>query len=401
MKALASQRDRLPPACRRIPAFRPLALILILILIGLGTLALPVPLAHADGGAPNLAYIAGAGKGISVFDVAQQKVTGNIALNGDPFMLYLTLDGRFLYVAQPGLNEVSMINTSTQQVVCSASIPGQPSLLAFDPGVNLLYVAGNGASTITALAGNSCTIKKTIPVSGPVYGLATAEVGSGPNGGNGNQLWFTTANSLNVYTQPDKIQSISIPGNPQYISIPPGATVYTTTRQGTIVAVSLETLQPTPPLLTGGEFGPMDFNAYTGEIYVPDKKQNAVDVLTPMYFGNKVPHEPERVIKLDGSPQSVAITGDGNLGFFAMNGGRVALFDIPGRQVSDTFVVGGSPRFIITGLYPPTTRNSPQSNANGSPIPTTTLVFLAILALLLLTIIALLILLVRWRKEEV
>ena len=362
-------------------------------------LAMPAPRAHADGGAPNLAYIAGGGKGVIIFDVAQQKVTGDIALGGDPFMLYLTLDGRFLYVAQPGLNQVSMLNTSTQQVVCSASIPGQPSLLAFDPGVNLLYVAGKGASTITALAGNSCAIKKTIATRGPVYGLATAEVGAGPNGGTGNQLWFTTAGSLNVYTQPDKIQSIPIPGNPAYITIPPGATVYTATRQGTVMAVSLETLQPTPPLLTGGDFGPMDFNTYTGEIYVPDKKHNVVDVLTPMYFGNTIPHEPEQAIQLAGPPQSVAITGDGNLGFFALAGGSVALFDIPGRQVSDTFTVGGSPRFIITGLYPPTIRNAPQNNANGSPIPTTPLIFLALLALLLLVVLALLILLVRWRKE--
>lgn len=374
-------------------------LLLALVLSSFLGLIGPAPAVHADGGAPNLAYVAGAGRGVVVIDIAQQRVTADIALGGEPSMLYLTLDGRFLYVAQPGLNQVSMLDTGTQRVVCSVGIPGQPSLLAFDPGTHLLYVAGNGAATITALAVNTCTIRRTRTVSGPVYGLATAEVGPGPNGGNGNQLWFTTAQSLNVLTQPDRIQSIPIPGHPRYISIPPGATVYTVTRQGTVVAVNLETLQSLPPLLTGGDFGPMDFNVFTGEIYVPDKKQRAVDVLTPLYTGNSIPREPNHVIALDASPQSVAITADGNLGFFALAGGHVALFDIPGKQASGMFAVGGSPRFIITGLYPPATGSAGPGNAHASPALTTTLVFSAVLALLLLAVIVLLILLVRLREK--
>ncbi len=367
-------------------------------LCGVFLLMPTAPLAHADGGAPNLAYIAGSGQGITVFDIAQQKITKNFALGGDPSMLYLTLDGSYLYVAQPALNRVSMLNTTTGKTVCSVSVPGQPTLLAYDPGVSLLYAAGNGVSGITAIAGNTCAIKKTIATSGPVYGLATAEVGSGPNGGTGNQLWFTTSGSLNVYTLPGKIQSIAIPGNPQYISIPPGATVYATTRQGTLVAVSLQTLRATAPLLTGGEFGPMDFDAFTGEIYVPDKKHDVVDVLTPIFYGGSIPHEPNHVITLGVSPQSVAITFDGNLGFFALAGGNVAMFDIPGKELSNTFFVGGSPRFIITGVYPPAVRNSPQNDANGLPIPATILTILAVIAILLLLGVAILVVLAR-RKQ--
>lgn len=363
-------------------------------------LAPTVPLVHADGGAPNLAYVAGSSQGISVIDIAQQKVTRTFALDGEPTMLFLTLDGRYLYAAQPGLNKVSMLDTSSGQLVCSVTVPGQPSLLAFDAGVNLVYAAGNGGSGITAIAVNTCTIKKTIPTSGPVYGLATAEVGSGPNGGTGNQLWFTTQHDLNVYTiQPDKTRAITIPGDPQYISIPPGATVYTTTRQGTVVAVSLQDLQPTAPLVQGGEFGPMDFDAFTGQIYIPDRKHNQIDVLTPIYYGvTKIPHEPNHVISLSVPPQSVAITGDGNLGFFALTNGNVAMYDVPGKALSTTISVGGNPHFIITGLYPPTVRNSLQNNANGSPIPANLLLWLATIGLFLLLVIVLLLVFARRRK---
>ncbi|MGH2478247.1 MAG: YncE family protein, partial [Ktedonobacteraceae bacterium] len=245
--------------------------------------------------------------------------------------------------------------------------------------------------------GNSCEITKTIATDGPVSGMATAEVGSGTNGGTGNQLWFTTATALNVYQQ-NNIQKITVPGGPQYLSIPQGATVYVTTRQGTVVAVDLQTLQATKPLMSGGDFGPMDFDAQTGEIYVPDRLHNRLVVLTPLTYGSStIPPEPNHVIPMAATPQSVAITADGNLGFVALAGGKVAMLDIPGKSLINTLSVGGSPRFIITGLYPPTAL--PQStNDNGTPIPTTLLYILAAVALLLLLVIAVLIILAQRRK---
>src|SRR4051794_17324040 len=74
---------------------------------------------HADGGAPNLAYVVGTAKGISTIDIGQQKVTGTIAVDGDPHTIYLSLDGRFLYVAQPSLGRVTMVAARTGQTICT------------------------------------------------------------------------------------------------------------------------------------------------------------------------------------------------------------------------------------------------------------------------------------------
>src|SRR5229473_77742 len=95
--------------------------------------------ALADGGAPNLAYIAGSAKGISVVDIQQKTVTNSFALTGNPQTIYLSLDGRFLYVTQPALDRVTALAARTGQVFCTVNVPGQPSLLAFDPGTNFLY----------------------------------------------------------------------------------------------------------------------------------------------------------------------------------------------------------------------------------------------------------------------
>jgi hypothetical protein len=337
-------------------------LYLVLALMGLALLLLLLPQrAHADGGAPNLAYIAGTARGVSVVDIGQQAVTTSFSISGDPHTIYLSLDGRFLYVTQPTLNRVTMLAARTGATICTATVAGQPSLLTFDPGTSVLYAAGNGANMITALDSSNCAVQSTITTDGPVYGLAVAVVGSGLSGGTGNQLWVADANSLNVYDHTGKLASIPIPGGPQYISIPPGATVYVTTRQGNLYAVDLNTHAVLPPLLTGGNFGPMDYDALTNQVYVPDLKHNQVDVITPINSGaSALPHEPARTIPMGVPPESVAITSDGQLGFVALQGGDVAMLDIPGKQLINTFHVGGTPHFIITGLYPPLVGTTPQ-----------------------------------------
>ncbi len=317
--------------------------------------------AYADGGAPNLAYIAGASKGVSVIDIGQQKVTSSFALGGDPETIYLSLDGRFLYVTQPTLGRVSMLAAKTGQTICRANVPGQPSLLAFDPGINVLYTAGNGAASVTALDPGNCAIKQTIKTGGPVYGLAVAVVGAGASGGDSNQLWVADSTSLIVFEHGRQIASIPIPGGPQYVSIPPGFTAYVTTRNGSVYAVDLGTHKLSPPLFSRGSFGPMDYNAYTSEVYVPDMQNKQVDVLSPVNPGTRtLPHEPAYTIQLGVAPQSIAITSDGQLGFIALKGGNVAMLDILGKRIVNTVLVGGNPRFIITGLYPPLIGTTPQ-----------------------------------------
>ncbi|HKV58598.1 MAG TPA: hypothetical protein VJO32_09955, partial [Ktedonobacteraceae bacterium] len=132
-----------------------------------------------------------------------------------------------------------------------------------------------------------------------------------------------------------------------------GPAVYVTTRRGTIDAVDITSRQ-VRQLLAGGSFGTMDFDEISGEVYVPDAQHNLLDVLAPVGLNMAaLPEEPERVIHLSLPPISVAITNDGQLGFVALRGGKVAMIDLLERQIIYTVLVTGSPHFIITGLYPP------------------------------------------------
>ena len=329
------------------------------------------PSAHADGGAPQLAYVAGTAQGISIIDIAQQRVTGMMAVSGNPRTVLLSQDGHALYVTQPTLGLVGVIAAKTGKTLCTASLPGQPSLLALSLDATVLYAAGQGDTQVRALDPVTCAIQRTFETHEPVYGLAVAaSTAANATPLTPNQLWITGTTSLTVFeVNGHLLGSVPIVGGPQYISIPGGFTAYVTTRQGTVVAVDLNTRQVIRTLLSGGQFGPMDYDANTGEVYVPDRQHNQLDVLRPVTAGTTLtPQEPARIIHLSSSPQSVAITNDGQLGFVALSNGQVLMLDVPGRSIVTSITVGGSPHFIITGLYPPT--SIPQQTAT-SPSPAT------------------------------
>jgi len=344
-----------------------LSLFLMLMLL----LAITPLTVRADGGAPNLAYVAGTTQGISTIDIGQQKVTGTISVGGDPHSVVLSLDGRFLYVAQPTLGRVTMLAARTGQTICTANVPGQPTLLTFDttPGANMLYAAGNGDASVSAIDSTNCAIKHTYRTGGPVYGIAVAQISSGSSGTTSDQIWVSGTTALTIFDATGKqLDTIPIAGGPQYLTIPPGTMVYVTTRQGSVDAVDIGTHRVFT-LLTGGAFGPMDYDAITGEVYAPDRQNKQLDVLTPLNSGTTaVPREPDRTYSLGVAPQSVAITSDGQLGFVALSGGNVAMLDVPGHQIVNTIFVGGTPHFIITGLYPPVVGTTPQEASIWSTV---------------------------------
>src|SRR6266516_2489411 len=183
------------------------------------------PSAYADGGAPQLAYVAGAAQGISIIDIARRHVTGTIAVSGNPRTVLLSLDG------------------------------------------TVLYAAGQGDTSVRALDPATCAAQQIFETHEPVYGMAvTASTAANATPSTPNQLWITGTTSLTIFeVNGHPLGSVSIAGRPQNICIPGGFTAYVSTRQGTVVAVDMNTRQVVRTLLSAGQFGSMDYNASTGE----------------------------------------------------------------------------------------------------------------------------------------
>src|SRR3984893_4799968 len=285
---------------------------MLLLLVGLLS-----PTAHADGGAAQLAYVAGTAQGISVIDIARRRVTGSITVGGNPRTILLSPDGHALYVTQPTPGRVAVITAKTGKTLCTASLPGQPSLLALSLDSRVLYAAGQGDTNVRALDPATCAVQRSFETLEPIYGLAVAaSTAADATPSTPNQLWITGSTALTVFeVNGHLLGSVPVAGGPENICIPGGFTAYVTTRDGTLVAVDLATRKVVRTLLSGGQFGPMDFDANNSEGYVPDRQHTLLDLLAPITAGTTVTlQEPARLLRLSGSPQSVAITSDGQLG---------------------------------------------------------------------------------------
>ena len=322
---------------------------------------------HADGGAPNLAYVAGASQGVAIIDVAQQKLAARFTVAGDPHTILLSPTGQLLYVTQPGPGRVSVLAAKTGQTICNASFPGHPSLLALSVDGTVLYSAGTNETTIMAIDAQTCALQHTFRTSEPVSWIAVAGITTG--NALHSQLWIAGTSAVSILDeQGQELASIPVAGGPQFLSLPGSLTAYVATRQGAVMAIDMLNRRVFTVLLTGGSFGSMDYDAVSGDIYVPDQQHNQVDVLSPVLAGSGLATpEPERVIHLNSSPQSIAITNDGQLGFVALSGGQVDMLDIPGRSIVNTISVGGQPHFIITGPYPPPDVPTSQPTATSPP----------------------------------
>ncbi len=328
--------------------------------------------ADADGGAPNLAYVAGGGPGgndLVAIDISKRAVTGRVAVGGSPISVLLSTDGRYAYVAQSAKNAVAIVDARTLQVVATVPVGPAPEGMALDlsHSPNLLYVANSGSDTLSMVDPDAHKVVATVTVGKHPTGVAVAGIGSGINRPDFGDAEIYVANSddntVSVLSaqQRTMIANIPVPGGPLNVVVPgTGGVAYVGTRSGAVVALDLGTHKVLGMLLQrNGPVGVMDYDAVTGQIYVPDVSGDAVVVLRPASPASggeapSLPSEPLRTYSFSGSPVAAAITFDGAYGFVAeQSSGTVTMLDVSAHTTLATVSVGGSPHSIITGSYPP------------------------------------------------
>jgi YVTN family beta-propeller protein len=325
--------------------------------------------AHADGGAPNLAYVAGAGPQgdeVAVVDISKQRVTMQITVGGGPRALLLSADARYLYVTQSSASSVAVVDTHAGKVVAEIQSGRNPESIALDlSGSGDAFVANGGDGTVSVLDLTGRRNVATIHVGQHPMSVAVAGPDSGISDPTSSEVYVANqgSNSVTVISASmhNVLATIAVPGGPSSIVVPAsGGVAYVATQSGAVYALSLarHTLLGTLLRLHGAGPDQMDYDAITGQVYVSDPSAGVVDILRPAEAGTTgavtLPPEPARTLPAPGGPVSAAITFDGAYAFIAAHdSGALYMVDAPSHQRLTTLQVGGHPQGIITGSYPP------------------------------------------------
>lgn len=331
-----------------------------------------VHIAWADGGAPNLAYVVGGGSGgsdLDVIDMGKRSVSWHITLASAPNSVLLSADGHQVFVTEPAANQVIFLGARSHHQDVALTLGGQPTAMALDlsSSPNALYVTESVANRVTVVDTSKRRLLATIPVGSHPGGIAIAGSSGGIPDPHDAQVYVANAGSDTVSVissrQRRVVATIPVPGGPLGVVIPAsGGVAYISTHDGAIVAIDLAHQTPLGDVLRtpGDVFGVMDYDAVTGQIYVPDATANQVDVLAPVSITSSasgpamsVPHEPTHTIVAPGQPAAAAITFDGAYALVAEPGdGTLAILDAVTRGTLKRVQVGGQPRAVITGAYP-------------------------------------------------
>ena len=128
---------------------------------------------------------------VSKIDTSTCAVVRSVAVGNNPAAVALTPDGRYVYVTNsqglraispPATGDVSVIDTSTDTVVCTIQVENKPIGVAITPDGRFAYVANNrgtSGSSDTAVPGSvsvidtgTCAVVKRIPVGNNPVGIA-------------------------------------------------------------------------------------------------------------------------------------------------------------------------------------------------------------------------------------
>lgn len=342
--------------------------------------------ARADGGAPVVAYVVGAGptgSDLAIIDIARRRVVARVPLGGDPRGLAFTTDSTLAYIAETSANRVAVVDVAHLGLVATIPVGAGPVALAADTtGLTYdLFVADSGGSTVSVVDVNARRVVGTIPVGLHPSAVALAGLGSGIANPDNPEIYVANADSDSVSVISVQtlavIATIPVPGGPASVAVPAqGGVAYVGTRSGAVVAVGLAAHRVLGVLtrLRGTAAGWMDYDAVTGDVYIPDRAGGVVDVLRPVAASEgaapSLPAEPARVLPVGGGPDAVAITSDGAYGFVAESvAGGVAMLDVGSHRTLAVIPVGGTPRAVVTGAFLPLNGPPPTATAAAPPGP--------------------------------
>ncbi|HEY6390811.1 MAG TPA: malectin domain-containing carbohydrate-binding protein [Bryobacteraceae bacterium] len=171
------------------------------------------------------AYVANiSGNSVSVVNTATNTVAATITVPMSPSGVAVTPDGLFVYVASQGANSVSVISTATNTIVATIPVGTTPVQLAITPNGAEVYVVVRGLNQVAVISTVSQTVVANINVGNRPVAVAFNLNGSRayvPNlyGGNVSIIDTASRSVLSTFTAGSGPSAVTVtPANRIYIS---------------------------------------------------------------------------------------------------------------------------------------------------------------------------------------
>ena len=141
------------------------------------SIAMILMLASIAGAAP-FAYITNPGSNnVSVIDTATDNVTATVDIGSSPYGVAVNPAGTKVYITNPGSNNVSVIDTATNIVTATVNVGASPFGVAVNPEGTKIYVANQGSGTVSVIDTATNKVAATVPVGSSPEGVVVSSDG--------------------------------------------------------------------------------------------------------------------------------------------------------------------------------------------------------------------------------
>ena len=296
---------------------------------------------------------------IGVVDTGTRRELARIPVGDEPIQVLLS-DGK-LFVSNLSSNDISVIETTTFQVVRHIETAVQPLDMALAPDGSTIYATNSGAGTLT-----------TIDVrSSQAHTIWLANVGSGPFGvaATADKIFTTDIanNQVLVITPQGRIaRRIDVPVQPRSLALAPnGSTIYVTsmgTGLLTLIDPAAETVSRSFELDASGTFAVMP-SPDGRKIYLTAHDENAL-VIVDAQSG-----APLKKLAIGRNPRAISFSPDGEQAYVTSSfSNEIHIIDTRRDMIIGRYAIGQNPRGIA--LATPPLPVQPTAIGENPPRPT-------------------------------
>ncbi len=275
---------------------------------------------------------------VAVLDASSRRVLRHLCVGDVPSHLELSADGRRLYVANAGSNDVTVVNTATDTVVATGKTGKRP-LLPCAAESGLVYVPSGPDETVTVLDGDGQEVAKVS------VGKAPHDIAVSPNG-----RWAYQPNSashtvtvIDARTQ-SAIGEVAVGLAPGHVAFTPDSRyayiANTLSDDVSVMATASHEVVATIPAGTGAHLPVLDQDGRFG--YVANFASDDLTV-----WDSETNHVAAR-IKVGIYPHFFAVSPDGRWIVVSNTGeSSVCLIDTAKAQTVARLDVGQAPAHIV------------------------------------------------------